>query len=164
MGRSRDDSHAITSWPNAAHAVRVSIYRRSSRPPYHRQHLREDLPHQRPANLQRHEARRPADEQPDVQGIFDDLNLETRSLWKYPDGSAFDADRNTHEFIEAMPGWRKQGLLGFDINLQGGSPQGYSNAQPWHNSAFTEAGELRPAYMARLEKILDKADELGWRL
>jgi hypothetical protein len=96
-----------------------------------------------------------------VQGIFDDLNPETRKLWRYPDGSEFEAERNTREFLAAMPAWRKAGLISFDINLQGGSPQGYSREQPWHNSAFTEAGELRPEYMARLEKILDKADELG---
>lgn len=96
-----------------------------------------------------------------VQGIFDDLNPETRDKWKYPDGQAFDAERNTREFIAAMPAWRKAGLLSFTINLEGGSPQGYSREQPWRNSAFTEQGELRPQYMARLERILDKADELG---
>jgi hypothetical protein len=96
-----------------------------------------------------------------VQGIFDDLNPETRKLWTYPDGAAFDADRNTREFVAAMAEWRRRGLVSFTINLEGGSPQGYSKEQPWHNSAFTETGELRPAYMGRLEKILDRADELG---
>jgi hypothetical protein len=52
-------------------------------------------------------------------------------------------------------------LLSFTINLQGGSPQGYSNDQPWNNSAFTEEGALKPDYMSRLERILNKADELG---
>jgi hypothetical protein len=96
-----------------------------------------------------------------VQGIFDDLNPETRSMWNYPDTNQWDAERNTREFIEAMPLWRDHGLLAFTINLQGGSPQGYSNAQPWHNSAIDEAGELRPDYMRRLEAILNRADELG---
>jgi hypothetical protein len=96
-----------------------------------------------------------------VQGIFDDLNSQTRDLWKYPDGAPFDADRNTREFVAAMPAWRKNGLLAFTLNLEGGSPQGYSNNQPWHNSAFTESGDLRPEYMARLKTILDRADELG---
>ena len=45
--------------------------------------------------------------------------------------------------------------------MQGGSPQGYSSAQPWNNSAFKEDGSLRVDYLNRLEKILDKADELG---
>ena len=57
--------------------------------------------------------------------------------------------------------WREHGLLAFTINLQGGSPQGYSKEQPWHNSAITADGALRPDYMARLERILDRADELG---
>lgn len=96
-----------------------------------------------------------------VQGIFDDLNPDTRNRWAYPDTGRWDADRNTREFIAAMPEWRRHGLLAFTLNLQGGSPQGYSKAQPWHNSAFTETGDLRPEYLARAAKILDRADELG---
>ncbi|HMJ91710.1 MAG TPA: hypothetical protein VK530_17945 [Candidatus Acidoferrum sp.] len=60
-----------------------------------------------------------------------------------------------------MPEWRKHGLLAFTINLQGGSPQGYSSTQPWHNSAIREDGSLRADYMGRLERIIDRADELG---
>jgi hypothetical protein len=95
-----------------------------------------------------------------VQGIFDDLNPETRGLWAYPDTGAWDADRNTTEFIAALPIWRAHGLIAFTINLQGGSPQGYSKDQPWHNSAIAAEGDLRPDSMARLERILDRADEL----
>jgi hypothetical protein len=96
-----------------------------------------------------------------VQGIFDDLNPETRDRWVYPDTGRWDPDRNTREFIQAMPEWKRHGLLAFTINLQGGSPQGYSREQPWHNSAITDEGDLRSEYLARLEKILDQADELG---
>jgi hypothetical protein len=96
-----------------------------------------------------------------VQGIFDDLNPETQAKWKYPDTQQWDATRNTNEFIQAMPVWKQHGLLAFTLNLQGGSPEGYSKNQPWHNSAITELGELRPAYMQRLERILNQADELG---
>jgi hypothetical protein len=96
-----------------------------------------------------------------VQGIFDDLNPATRPRWAYPDTGAWDPERNTREFIAAMPDWRRHGLLAFTINLQGGSPQGYSREQPWHNSALTATGALRPDYMARLERILDRADDLG---
>lgn len=96
-----------------------------------------------------------------VQGIFDDMNPETRRLWVYPDTQEWDAERNTREFIQAMPVWRQHGLLAFTINLQGGCPQGYAQHQPWHNSALTAEGALRPDYMARLERILDRADELG---
>ena len=96
-----------------------------------------------------------------VQGIFDDLNPETVAQWAYPDTRKWDAERNTREFIAAMPEWRQHGLLAFTINFQGGSPQGYSRQQPWHNSAFTADGSLRPDYAARLERILNRADELG---
>ncbi len=96
-----------------------------------------------------------------VQGIFDDANPETVSRWAYPDTHAWDANRNTDEFVAAMPEWRRHGLPAFTINLQGGSPEGYSKGQPWLNSAFTDDGELKPAYMARLDRILNRADELG---
>ena len=96
-----------------------------------------------------------------VQGIFDDLNPETRGMWAYPDTKRWDPERNTREFVAAMPAWRAHGLLSFTINLQGGSPQGYSQDQPWHNSAFRADGSLRPEYMNRLERILDRADSLG---
>lgn len=95
-----------------------------------------------------------------VQGIFDDENSETRSRWNYPDGP-WDAERNTREFIAAMPIWHDHGLLAFTLCMQGGSPEGYSKGQPWINTAFDEQGGLKPAFMNRLEKILDKADELG---
>ncbi|MCS7314094.1 MAG: hypothetical protein RMI94_05775 [Bryobacterales bacterium] len=96
-----------------------------------------------------------------VQGIFDDRNPETRARWAYPDTGVWDPERNTREFIAAMPQWRSHGLLSFTINLQGGSPEGYSKQQPWHNSAIEADGSLRPDYMNRLERILDRADELG---
>ena len=96
-----------------------------------------------------------------VQGIFDDLNPETRGRWAYPDTGKWDPDRNTREFVAALPAWRRNGVLAFTINLQGGSPEGYSRSQPWENSAIDPEGNLRPAYMDRLALILDRADELG---
>lgn len=96
-----------------------------------------------------------------VQAAFDDLNPETRSLWAYPDSGLWDPERNTDEFLEAMPVYRAHGLLGFTTNLQGGSPQGYSQAQPWHNSALTADGDLRQDYIDRFARIIDRADELG---
>ncbi len=94
-----------------------------------------------------------------VQGVFDDENPETRELFKYPDTGVWDPDRNTDEFVAAMPLWNSYGLNSFTINLQGGSPTGYGN-KAWKNTAFTEMGELKPAYMDRLSRILDKAEEL----
>ncbi len=95
-----------------------------------------------------------------VQGIFDDLNPATRAKWAYPDGP-WDPERNTREFVAAMPSWRAHGLVSFTINLQGGSPEGYSKDQPWHNSAFDADGSLRSGYMTRLARILDRGDELA---
>src|SRR5690348_11328907 len=40
-----------------------------------------------------------------VQATFDDLNPETVGRWAYPDTKKWDADRNTREFIAAMPEW-----------------------------------------------------------
>lgn len=96
-----------------------------------------------------------------IQGIFDDENPATVSRWRYPDTGAWDAERNTREFIAAMPEWRRHGLLAFTLGLQGGSPQGYSQDQPWRNSAFASGGALKPAYRDRLRRILDRAAALG---
>ena len=96
-----------------------------------------------------------------VQGIFDDLNPATVSRWAYPDTGKWDPERNTREFLAAMPEWRRHGLLAFTINLQGGAPIGYAKEQPWLNSAIAPDGALRPAYLNRLARILDRADELG---
>jgi hypothetical protein len=96
-----------------------------------------------------------------VQAIFDDFNPETRGRWAYPDTGKWDPERNTREFIAALPEWRRNGLLAFTVNLQGGSPEGYSQNQPWENTAIDPDGNLRSAYMNRLALILDRADELG---
>ena len=98
-----------------------------------------------------------------VQATFDDRNPATRKNWDYPDGRAFDAERNTRDFIAAMPAWRQAGLLSFTINLQGGSPRGYSQIkdQVWLNSAINPDGSLRDDSLSSLARILDRADELG---
>ena len=96
-----------------------------------------------------------------VQGVFDDLNPATVSRWAYPDTGKWDAERNVREFLAAMPEWRRHGLLAFTINFQGGSPEGYSREQRWENNAFEPDGTLRPAYAARMKRIIDFADDLG---
>ncbi len=96
-----------------------------------------------------------------VQGIFDDLNEQTKGQWAYPDTGIWDPDRNTDEFIRAMASWREHGLLGFTLNLQGGCPYGYCNGFPWDNSSFEPDGSLREPFMKRAERIIGRADELG---
>jgi hypothetical protein len=96
-----------------------------------------------------------------VQATYDDLNPETAKRWAYKDTGKWDAERNVREFLAALPEYRKHGLLGITVNLQGGSPEGYSKAQPWHNSAIDADGSLRPDYLGRMKRVIDKADSLG---
>jgi hypothetical protein len=126
-----------------------------------------------------------------VQATFDDENPVTRPLWAYPDTGVWDAERNTDECVAAMPSWVAHGLTGITVCLQGGRPMGYGGqqrdvmlqkfgargltaseaeiwkdapfaaTQPWINTAFTPQGELKPAYLARLGRVLDAADANG---
>jgi hypothetical protein len=92
--------------------------------------------------------------------IADDENPSTRGAWAYADGD-WDAERNTREFIAALPAYRAHGLLAVCLNIQGGSPQGYSWNQPWKIGGFTADGTLKPAWAARLEKVIAACDRLG---
>jgi hypothetical protein len=96
-----------------------------------------------------------------VQATYDDQNSETAPRWAYPDTGKWDAERNVSEFIAAMPEWKAHGLLAVTVNFQGGSPEGYSKTQPWINSAFEVDGSLRPAFTARMKRVLDTADANG---
>jgi len=96
-----------------------------------------------------------------VQATFDDTNPATVQRWAYPDTGRWDPERNIGEFLDAMPTYRDHGVLAMTLNLQGGSPEGYSKDQPWHNSAIAVDGTLRDDYMNRFARILDRADELG---
>jgi hypothetical protein len=96
-----------------------------------------------------------------VQGVFDDKNPKTAVKWAYPDTGLWDPERNVSEFIENMKEWKEHGVLAFTLNLQGGSPEGYSKEQPWVNTAFFSDGTLDTDFMNRLERILERADELG---
>lgn len=114
-----------------------------------------------------------------VQALFDDANYpgggsrehpySSKAMgavaFDYPDGK-WDPERNTREFIEALPSWRRCGLLAFTVNLQGGGPtDGNYGAggptQPHYNSGFDPEGNLKPAYAKRLERVIAAADRLG---
>src|SRR5260221_7254926 len=96
-----------------------------------------------------------------VQAIFDDLNPETSTRWAYPDTGEWDPERNVQEFLAMLPVYRQYGLLAVTVNLQGGSPEGYSREQPWENSAFSPDGGLRPDYLDRLQRVIEAADQCG---
>jgi hypothetical protein len=96
-----------------------------------------------------------------VQATFNDRNPETQPRWAYPDTGQWDPARNVREFLVHMRTWRDHGLLAVTVNLQGGSPEGYSNEQPWLNSAFESDGTLRREDFERMGRVIDRADELG---
>ena len=77
-----------------------------------------------------------------IQATFDDANPETRSRWAYPDTGEWDPERNVREFLEALPAYRRHGLLAVTLNFQGGNPERYRKDQPWDNNGFTADGEL----------------------
>jgi hypothetical protein len=80
-----------------------------------------------------------------VNCIVNDQNPETRGMWAYRDGP-WDPERNTNEFIAALPLYRSHGLTSIAFNVQGGSPMGYGWHQPWHTSGYTPDGRLLPDY------------------
>jgi hypothetical protein len=95
-----------------------------------------------------------------VNAIIDDHNPETRGVWAYRDGP-WDPERNTREFIAALPSYRAHGLTSVAFNIQGGSPVGYGWHQPWHTSGYTPDGHLLPDYRVRLLRVLDALDANG---
>ena len=107
-----------------------------------------------------------------VNGIYDDLSEshdydgDGRDDWAFADTGTWDAERNTRQFLEAMPHWRARGVIAFAIGLQGGNPfrvspppQGFST-EALDCGAFGPDGALRPVFMARLKRILDRARQL----
>lgn len=92
--------------------------------------------------------------------VVDDRNPATIGAWSYADGP-WSAERNTREFIAALPLYRRCGLDAVAINLQGGSPQGYSWHQPWQLSGFAPDGTPYPDTLDRAEQVIRAADALG---
>jgi hypothetical protein len=69
----------------------------------------------------------------------------------------FDPESNTGEFIGRMQEYVAQGVRAFTVSLQGGYP-GYEGAR---NSAFRSDGTLEAAYLARVARVIERADALG---
>ena len=95
-----------------------------------------------------------------VNCIINDQNPETRGMWAWRDGP-WDPERNTSEFIAALPLYRSHGLTSVAFNVQGGSPMGYGWNQPWHTSGYAPDGRLLPDYKSRLLRVLDAVDANG---
>jgi len=69
----------------------------------------------------------------------------------------FDAEKNTDEFVAAIPDYAAQGVRAFTVNLQGGNP-GYEGAI---NSAFNPDGSLRKGYLERVRRVIEACDRKG---
>lgn len=85
-------------------------------------------------------------------------SLEGRVWRGHPlDGLLLHAEFPTaiadESFAATLPAWRKAGLSAFSVPLQ--------TAQS-DSSAFTPNGDLLPAYLDRLRRVLDRADEFGF--
>ncbi len=97
-----------------------------------------------------------------IQAVFDDENPHTRAHWSYPDTGEWDAARNTSEFCTMLPEYRRHGLLGVTVGLQGGgsiySPDVYDH---YLCSAYEPDGTFNPAYFERLTQIINAADRCG---
>lgn len=70
---------------------------------------------------------------------------------------SFDPERNTAEFLGRMQEYVAQGARAFTVSLQGGYP-GYEGAR---NSAFRADGTLDAGYLARVARVIERADALG---
>ncbi|MBN2508563.1 MAG: serine hydrolase [Verrucomicrobia bacterium] len=81
-----------------------------------------------------------------VNAVFEDRNR--------PD---FDPEANTDRFLARLADYAGHGVDAFTICLQGGMP-GYEGAL---NSAFEPDGRLRPAYLARVERVIRACDRCG---
>jgi hypothetical protein len=81
-----------------------------------------------------------------VNSVFED----TRRPW-------FNPSANTDEFVGRMREYVSLGVRGFTVSLQGGYP-GYEGAR---NSAFLKNGDLQSGYLARVARVIERADAVG---
>ena len=81
-----------------------------------------------------------------VNSVFEDANRPS-----------FDPSANTDEFVGRMSEYVSLGVRAFTVSLQGGYP-GYEGAK---NTAFYKNGGLRSGYLARVARVVERADALG---
>src|SRR5205814_3338535 len=96
-----------------------------------------------------------------VNATFDDANPNTRGNWDYPNGSPYDPNRQTNEFIAALPSYKAKGLLAVTLNFQGGTPVNGAGNQPWDNTAFNSNGSLKSAYLTRMARVIRALNARG---
>ena len=100
-----------------------------------------------------------------VQATFEDENPQTATFFAYPGGAPFDPQRQTSEFIAALPDYRRHGVIACTVNFQGGYPQYHVHLrkdqilQDWDNNAFTPNGSLKWRYAQRMERVIAAADD-----
>jgi hypothetical protein len=99
-----------------------------------------------------------------VNAAFDDENPATVGRWAYPDTGKWDPERNTREFIAALPTYAAKGLNAFSLSLQGGNPVPGCSCQAthdWITTAFTREGALKSEWMDRVDRIISAAGRHG---
>ncbi len=95
-----------------------------------------------------------------IQGIFDD-SINPHRFARYG-VDRWDAEQNTDKLIEALPEWYSYGLRAFTVGLQGGGPCFTMTNDTICCNPFGEDGSTIDArYLARLERLINAADELG---
>lgn len=93
-----------------------------------------------------------------IQGVFDDAQDRSR-FNRF--GRQFDPERNTDDLIAALPAWYEKGLRAFTVGFQGGGPC-YTIFGGLKNNPFSPDGmSIDEAYLARMKRIIEAADELG---
>ncbi|WP_321299802.1 hypothetical protein [uncultured Sphaerochaeta sp.] len=94
-----------------------------------------------------------------IQGIFDD-KADPKRFNRF--GYEWDPEANTDRLIEALPEWKKFGLLGFTVGFQGGMPVITIENETIDNNPFGEDGKsIDPAYLRRMDKLIKAADDIG---
>ena len=97
-----------------------------------------------------------------VQGIFDDLNPETRGALGLPGHEAWDPERNTREFVAAMAEWRRARPARLHAQPAGRQPRGLlARASPGTTRRSPKTARCGRTTWRALERILDEADRLG---
>lgn len=94
-----------------------------------------------------------------IQAIID-IEGDT-SVFAYPDTGVWNPERNTDEFIAALPSYATNGLNAVTVGMQGGNPLDapVQDRPPWRISGFAPDGTPDPQWLDRLDRVLGAAAE-----